>query len=57
MHHDGYIKLPEGIEGEADMALLVAKIVDAYISINDDINFDEYIETVLMDKYGRKKGD
>ena len=57
MHHDGFIKLPEGIEGEAALAFLVADIVDAYLSIEDRINFDEYIETILMDKYGRKKGE
>ena len=57
MHYDGYIKLPEGIEGEAALAFLVANIVDAYLSIDDRINFDEYVETILMDKYGKKKGD
>lgn len=57
MHYDGYIKLPEGIEGEADLARIVSNIADSYISLDDRINFDEYVETILIAKYGRKKGE
>ena len=51
------IGLPSGTKGERELSLYIAKLVDYYISIGADKNFDEFIETALIEKYGYKKGE
>lgn len=51
----GYITLPEGSTGEDAVATFVSETVTSYLQNKEDINFDEYIETALVKKYG--KGD
>lgn len=50
----GYIDLPTGVEGEAELAAFVSESVTNYMK-TDDVCFDEYIETVLTQQYGKKK--
>lgn len=47
-----HIDIPEGTEGEHDLAYIVTKLVDRYLYNNDDISFDLYIESALAQKYG-----
>lgn len=54
MAYCGYIDLPFGVEGEADISRYVSKLVDAYLEYREfdkDLNFDEYIENALRRKY------
>ena len=48
------IDLPGGIEGEDELAEFVEKTVDQFIATDDDTNFDIFIETALIKKYGKK---
>lgn len=55
MHDKGDIKLPEGVEGEKDLADFVVGTVTAYMAyskLHIGVNFDEFIEKSLMGKYG-----
>lgn len=56
MHDKGDIKLPEGVEGEKELADFVVGTVTAYMAYSKfyslDANFDEFIESALMGKYG-----
>ena len=48
------IKLPEGIEGERWLSSFITNMVDLYLCNKDNTNFDEYIESVLLKRYGDK---
>lgn len=55
MHDRGDIKLPEGVEGEKELADFVVGTVATYLSYTNlysEVNFDEFIEKSLMGKYG-----
>ena len=45
------IDIPEGIEEEFKLAEFLTKVVDYYLS-HDCGNFDLYLETKLIEKYG-----
>ena len=45
------IDIPEGIEEEFKLAEFLTKVVDEYIRL-DGGNFDLYLETKLIEKYG-----
>lgn len=45
------IDIPEGIEEEFKLAEFLTKVVDEYIRL-DGVNFDLYLETKLIEKYG-----
>ena len=53
----GCVDLPNGVEGETQLALFIAKMVDIYMLSDDRCNFDEYIETSLTFRYPLKKGE
>lgn len=58
MEHMGDITLPYGIDGEDKFVSFVSRTVGHYLCMPDrDVNYDEYIETALMNEYGSKKGD
>lgn len=49
------IDIPSGLEGEGELVGFVKKTVDSYIwkaTDGEDNNFDEFIETALMNEYG-----
>lgn len=50
-----YIGLPSGVEGEAELALYISRLVDSYMLLETEQNFDLYIETALLEKYGYKE--
>ena len=45
------IDIPEGIEEEFKLAEFLTKVVDYYLSLDCE-NFDLYLETKLIEKYG-----
>lgn len=49
----GHIHLPEFSRGEDDLANTAAYVVRLYEE-QDEIGFDEFIETALMAKYGKE---
>lgn len=51
MDCDGTIDIPEGLEAEGTLVWFIRKTVEQYIRCHD-VNFDEYIETALIDEYG-----
>ena len=51
MDYSGKIDIPEGFEEENKFAEFLTKVVDYYLS-NDCGNFDLYLETKLIEKYG-----
>ena len=51
MSCSGKIDIPEGIEEEFKLAEFLTKVVDEYIRL-DGVNFDLYLETKLIEKYG-----
>jgi hypothetical protein len=54
MHSAGTIDIPEGLEAEGELVDFVKKIVERYIreaTDGKDVNFDEYIETALIEEY------
>lgn len=58
MHDAGDIELPEGVEGERQLAVFVAGIVDLFLGPpDDDTNFDDLLETLLMKKYAKGAQD
>lgn len=62
MEDKNVIKLPDGVEGEAELAKYIAEIVDAYIEGerlkgDPDAPFDIYVEVKLRQKYGEKNND
>ena len=54
MHDANVINIPEGLEGEHKLACDIRRMVGAYLTSNDDINFDLYIEVALTQSYGDK---
>ena len=56
MHDANVIKLPEGLEGEDELAYFIMEIVDYYYNELVDVNFDEYVEEELSKKYGGQNG-
>ena len=48
------IDLPPGVDGEEQIAEFISEAVDDWICFHSDINFDEYIETELLNKYKAK---
>ena len=55
MDSSGIINLPEGSHGEDILADYAVGVVERYMTKCDDISFDEYIETALMEKFGREE--
>ena len=51
MDYKGEIDIPEGFEEENKLAEFLTKVVDDYL-ILDEVNFDLYLETKLIEKYG-----
>ena len=51
MNYSDKIDIPEGIEEEFKLAEFLTKVVDKYIRL-DGVNFDLYLETKLIEKYG-----
>lgn len=49
------IDLPYGVEGEAEVASFIGKVVDKYIETNDDESFDIYIEAALINEYKKEE--
>ena len=47
----GAIDIPQGVDAEADSSYIIAKLVDRYL-LQNDVNFDLFIESGLMQKYG-----
>ena len=50
MDCDGTIDIPEGLEAEGDLVRFVKKTVERYVQ-EDNVIFDEYIETALIEEY------
>jgi ubiquinone biosynthesis protein COQ9 len=46
------IILPDGIDGESEIAEFIAGVVDYYINNETGTYFDDYIERKLIEKYG-----
>lgn len=46
------IKLPSGLEGEADVANYISREVDYYLASDDRDSFDLFIEESLLARYG-----
>lgn len=51
----GLVDIPEGVEGEHQIAKFIAASVDYYLHSLEDYIFDEFIEDVLLSKY--RKGE
>ena len=51
----GAIHIETSVQGEEDMAKFITSIVNRYCELDQDMNFDEYIENNLIYKY--QKGD
>ena len=51
MDYSGEIDIPEGFEEENKLAEFLTKVVDEYLRL-DEVNFDLYLETKLIEKYG-----
>lgn len=54
MDCEGIIDIPEGLEAEGNLVWFVRKTVERYIreaTDGKDNNFDEYIETALIEEY------
>lgn len=54
MDFQGVIDIPKGLDGEDELAYFVGKIVDYYFNELVDVNFDEYIESRLIEEYGKE---
>lgn len=50
------ICLPSGVEGEHELTKFITKAVRTYIKLPEDIPFDEFIETELVNEFGTGKG-
>ena len=57
MWESGDIKLPSGLEGEADVANYISREVDYYLANDDREPFDLFIEESLLARYGVKNED
>ena len=54
----GTIDIPEGLEAEGALAQFVKKTVERYLqkaTDGEDVNFDEYIETALINQYAIRR--
>ena len=51
MNYSDKIDIQEGVEEEFKLAEFLTKVVDEYIRL-DGVNFDLYLETKLIEKYG-----
>ena len=51
MNYSDKIDIQEGSEEEFKLAEFLTKVVDEYIRL-DGVNFDLYLETKLIEKYG-----
>ena len=55
MDYAEMIDIPGGLGGEGELVWFVRKTVNEYLrktTDGEDINFDEFIETALMNEYG-----
>lgn len=52
MEYSGDIKLPSGLEGEADVSNYIAREIDYYMVSDDRDPFDIFIEESLLARYG-----
>ena len=57
MWESGDIKLPSGLEGEADVANYISREVDYYLAKDDREPFDLFIEESLLARYGVENED
>ena len=57
MWESGDIKLPSGLEGEADVANYISREVDYYLAMDNREIFDEFIEESLLSRYGDENED
>lgn len=57
MHDKELVELPSGVEGEKELSAFVVDSVNKYILSSSlaVMNYDEYIEKTLMEKYGVSK--
>ena len=53
MHDKDVIDIPAGLKGEDELARFITRIVDEYLA-GEVGNFDNWIETALMQAYGKK---
>ena len=51
MDSEGTIDIPGGVEGEGKLTDFVTKVVNRYVTEAPYVNFDEYIETALIEQY------
>ena len=51
MDSAGDIDIPGGLKGEGELTDFVTKVVNRYVTEAPDVNFDEYIETALINEY------
>ena len=50
MDHLGLINIPRGVVGEDDIARFAVDVISKYPVL--EVNFDEYIEEAILNKYG-----
>ena len=56
MYYVGYIRLPKDAElGSPELCEFITKVVDAYLRLPDETDFDEFIENALREEYRREK--
>lgn len=51
----GLIELPRGVDGEKELSDFITNKVDIYMAerlVTYDMNFDQYMEESLLNKYG-----
>lgn len=48
------IDVPGGLEGEDKLAKVIADLVDVYTMCDLDLNYDDYIETILLTMYKKE---
>lgn len=53
MHMLGAIDFNNDLEGEDELSEFVSKTIDAYLADSSDENFDSYIETKLLERFGK----
>lgn len=51
MNTMNHISIPDGIDGEHEVAMFISKVVDSYLCLDHEMNFDEFIEEAIQKKY------
>ena len=57
MDYSEDIKLPPGLEGEADVANYISREIDYYLAADKKDPFDIFIEESLSARYGIEQGE